>query len=150
MSDLEKIEQIIIDTIIDEWTLKGHNVTGSFIDSLTAKVKEDADGFTIDVDGNTYGFIMNKGVPASNIPYSGRSSSGGTSKYITGLKNYVQKRMGISDERKALGIAFAIATKHKKDGIIGSGFLDEALLKLEDKLDNEIMNNINKKIYKWL
>jgi hypothetical protein len=79
----------------------------------------------------------NTGVTAARIPYtpgSGRK----TSKYIDGLINYVKLRMGKSD-KEAKGIAFAIASRHKKEGMPTkasakfsstgkrTGFIDEAL-----------------------
>ncbi len=62
-----------------------------------------------------YMAINNQGVPANRIPYypgSGRKES----EYIKGLMKYVQQRMGKS-EKESKGIAFAIASKHKKEGM---------------------------------
>jgi GTP-binding protein EngB required for normal cell division len=146
MSNLTGIEKKIVDNIIDEWVLKGHNLTGSFVKSLAADINEDDDGFTMNIKGKSYGFIKNSGVNASNIPYSGRSGNGGKSKYITGLKNYVKLRMGITDEREALGIAFAIAKKQSKNGVPGSGFLDDAIKKAEDELGDLIVEYIDNKL----
>jgi hypothetical protein len=131
------IERQLMDWIIDEWRLAGHSLSGSFEKSLTAETTMLEDGVKIDVVGNEYGIYMNAGVKPENIPYTRRNrgeGKGGTSKYITGLKNYVQRRMGISDEKEALGIAFAIANKHKEEGIIGSGFLRSVADKHMDRL----------------
>jgi hypothetical protein len=62
-----------------------------------------------------YMAINNQGVPANKIPYypgSGRK----TSKYIDGLIEYAKKRMGKSD-KEAKSVAFAIASKHKREGM---------------------------------
>lgn len=142
MSAISKIKDKLKEYIITEFKLKGHNLTGSFIDSLEV----DYDNYKFTIKGNAYGINLNDGVKASNIPYSGRSGAGGSSKYITGLKNYVKERMGISDERKALSIAFAIATKHSRDGIDGSGFIDDALDKINKNLDNLILDYLDEQI----
>lgn len=140
MDTLNKIKKELKDLIINEWMLAGHNLTGSFIDSLEVEYK---DG-NFNVYGNDYGLILNKGVSPSNIPYQ-RGSGASSSKYITGLKNYVKQRMGISDERKALSIAFAIAETHKKEGIEGSGFIDEVLEEFNKKIDNLILDLLEEK-----
>ena len=62
-----------------------------------------------------YMATINTGVTASRIPYS-RGSGARSSQYIQGLTNYVKRRMGKSD-KEAKSIAFAIASKHKKEGM---------------------------------
>jgi hypothetical protein len=57
----------------------------------------------------------NTGVTAARIPYS-PGSGAKTSKYIDGLIRYAKQRMGASD-KEAKGIAFAIASRHKKEGM---------------------------------
>ena len=132
--------------ITDNFTLAGHTLTDNFNKSI--EIKEEGDNIVI--EALAYGLRLDSGISSDKIPYSGRSGRGGTSKYITGLKNYVQKRMGISDEREALSIAFAIATKHSRDGIKGSGFLQKAYKDMQDDIDNEVGNNLDKIIEKWL
>ncbi|GAG89485.1 unnamed protein product, partial [marine sediment metagenome] len=103
---------------------------------------------TIEGTSEGYGVIVDQGVKAERIPYSGRSG-GGKSKYIEGLKQYAILRMGV-DESEALGIAFAIANTHIKQGMpttasnkySGTGkrtdFIEEALRKIEPQLVREI------------
>jgi hypothetical protein len=97
--------------------------------------------------------INNQGVPANKIPYypgSGRKES----EYIKGLIKYVKLRMGKSD-KEAKGIAFAIASKHKKEGMPTknsvtkhsktgrrTGFIEIAL----EKKEAEMANLINRAI----
>ena len=150
---VDKIIEHMINTIKDEWILKGHSLSGSFEDSLEGVVEETEDKTIISIYGNEYGHYMNKGVEAQTIPYTRRNrgqGQGGTSKYLTGLINYVKMRMGISDIKKATGIAFAIAEKHKRDGILGSGFLDDAIEKMEVDLDVMIGDYIEDKALKKL
>jgi hypothetical protein len=58
-------------------------------------------------------------VPAGRIPY-GDGKGGGHSAYIQGLIKYAQQRFGASG-KEAVSIAFAIAKKHKKEGMPTQG-----------------------------
>lgn len=136
---MENLANLIIRKIEDEWILAGHNLTGGFIDSLAAIYEETKDSIIINIEGYGYGIYLNEGVTADNIPYTSRRGQrgmrGGKSKYITGLHNYVKLRMGITDDRQALGIAFAIAETHKERGILGSGYLDEVNKKHSEEIN---------------
>ena len=73
---------------------------------------------------------------------------------FSGLIEYVKKRMGKSD-KEAKGIAFAIASKHKKEGMPTiksqkhsqtgkrTGFIEQAL----EKKEAEMADLINRAIY---
>lgn len=118
MIDAKAIGQEIINLIADEWEKQGHNMTGAFVAAITSEAIEEGDTLTINIYDNTqrsYGVILDNGVAADRIPFypgSGRK----TSKYIAGLVSYVQRRMGLSD-KDALSVAFAIAYKHKAEGM---------------------------------
>ncbi len=118
MIDSKAIGQEVINLIADEWEKQGHNMTGAFVAAMTSEAIEEGDTLTINIYDNTqrsYGVILDDGVTADRIPFypgSGRE----TSKYIAGLESYVQRRMGLSD-KDALSIAFAIAYKHKEEGM---------------------------------
>lgn len=143
---LTDVARRIVEAIKDSWMLKGHNLTGSAVESL--KIEETERGVTI--WGNHYMSIVDKGVDAVNIPFTiGSRGRGGKSRYLTGLKNYAKLRMGISDEREALGVAFAIATNHKKNGMVGSGFLKEVEKMNNIDIDNAMKEYIEKNIIKW-
>jgi hypothetical protein len=148
--DIIELEKKVIDAVIDEWMLAGHSLSGAFEKSLEAKTTRTDSGFKIDVVGNEYGIYASKGVSADKIPYSRGSGRGGKSKYITGLFRYVQARMGISDEREAMGVAFAIATKHKKEGMKGSGFLNKVKEKHSAKIEQTIIKYLDKLIQEAL
>jgi hypothetical protein len=109
---------------------------------------------TIVIEGYVpdYMDINNSGVTAARIPYTPNSGRP-PSKYISGLIDYVKRRMGKSD-KEAKGIAFAIASKHKKEGMPtkGSvrfsttgkrtGFIEQALDKSSPKFIELIENAI--------
>jgi hypothetical protein len=153
MDKINEISNLLIEKIKEEWVLAGHSLTGEFEASLEAEIKNDNLGVVIYIWGNEYGIYRSTGVPAENIPYTRRKrgqGSGGTSKYLTGLKNWVQQRLGISDEREALSIAFSIANSHLENGILGSGFLDEVSKKYDDQIEEKIADMLDKSIEKQL
>lgn len=145
----ERIKRKLKEWITDEWMLAGHNLTGGFEKSLEVKETVTDKGIRIDVLGNEYGIYTSEGVTANKIPYTPRrrgQGRGGTSKYIQGLVFYVQRRMGISNEREALGIAFAIAEKHSKNGMPKDGaskFLDKVGEKHLDELTKIVEEEFN-------
>ena len=151
----QEIINLLIEKIEDEWTLAGHPNTGEFVKSLEGKVIEEEGKTIINIWGNEYGIYMSEGVEAEKIPYVRRNRGqgrGGQSKYITGLHTWVMTKLGISDEREALGIAFAIAQRHSeegmpyKDGRLGSGFLDKVREQYEEQIDEMVFQHLNNKI----
>jgi hypothetical protein len=118
---LDKYDDIarkVIDLIADEWIKQGHDLTGAFREKMGYEVERTMDTIRINIYDNTansYGAILNKGVTADRIPFS-PGSGAKTSKYIQGLVRYAKLRMGV-DDKAALSIAFAIAYKHKAEGM---------------------------------
>lgn len=113
----ELLSGYILRNLKDEFEAQGHKLTGAFENSLTYQVKDSVTKIEIDVLGNDYGKYVNTGVPSNKIPFSGtKKGRGGTSKYIQGLIRFVQLRTG-KNAKEAIGIAFAIAKAHKRDGM---------------------------------
>jgi len=118
MINATAIGKDLINLIAEEWIAQGHNMTGAFIASMTAESVVEKDSLTINIYDNTqrgYGVIMDNGVTADRIPFS-PGSGNKTSKYIAGLVLFVKARMGLPD-KEALSVAFAIAYKHKAEGM---------------------------------
>lgn len=117
MSVFDDIATESLKLIADEWTAQGHDLSGKFRSALTYTIRQESDATYIDlIDGTSgYGAILNKGVTADHIPFS-PGSGRKTSKYIQGLTRYAMARMGAS-EKDAVSIAFAIAYKHKEEGM---------------------------------
>lgn len=117
MSVFDDIATESLKLIADEWTAQGHDLSGKFRSALTYTIRQESDATYIDlIDGTSgYGAILNKGVTADRIPFS-PGSGRKTSKYIQGLTRYAMARMGAS-EKDAVSIAFAIAYKHKEEGM---------------------------------
>lgn len=146
MITTDNIKQLIIEKIKEEWVLAGHPTTGAFEESLESEELQEDNKTIINILGYEYGIYMDEGVPADRIPYTRRKRGqgrGGKSRYITGLHNWVKLKLGISDEREALSVAFAIAHKHSIDGIEGSGFLKEMREKYNQEIDEMIGNYLD-------
>ena len=140
---VQQIANLAIQAVAIEWKNQGHNLTGNAIQQLETRIIAGSDiiiqGYVVDYMAN-----INAGVTAANIPYS-PGSGARSSKYISGLIDYVKRRMGKSD-REAKSIAFAIASRHKKEGMPSkasvrfsstgkrTGFIEAALDGIEPKL----------------
>jgi hypothetical protein len=111
----DDISALAIEVIAMEWRAQGHELSGSAVKQMETVIREEIASIVIEGYVPDYMAINNQGVTFDKIPYypgSGRK----TSKYIDGLIDYVKRRMGKSD-KEAKGIAFAIASKHKLEGM---------------------------------
>lgn len=153
---LEQISRLALQSVAIVWRAQGHNLTGKAIQELETRIVEKAgntiiEGYVID-----YMATINSGVPASRIPYT-RGSGARSSKYIQGLIDYVKRRMRKSD-REAQSIAFAIASKHKREGMPTkasrrfsktgkrTGFIEQALDDVEPELAQLIERGVEESI----
>jgi hypothetical protein len=148
----DEISALAIEVIAMEWRAQGHELSGSAVKQMETLVKFEINTLVIEGLVPDYMAINNEGVTAARIPYTPNSGRP-PSKYISGLIDYVKRRMGKSD-KEAKSIAFAIASKHKKEGMPtkGSvrfsttgkrtGFIEQALdknsLKFIELIENAI------------
>lgn len=105
-----KIGEAVNANIVKQMEAQGHTMTGAFEQSL--EVLTDEKG--VSGVGNTYGIYLNLGVKASEIKYPYARAR------IDGLTKFAQFRMGV-DEKTGRSIAFAIATKHAREGMPTQG-----------------------------
>ncbi len=99
-----------------ELEAQGHRLTGALEESVQYRVFSRGSTVVVgEMSALSYGFAIELGVPASRIPYSGRSGRGGRSAYIQGLVRFFELR-GL-EPREALSAAFATATVHKREGM---------------------------------
>ena len=115
----DDISTLAISVVATEWRAQGHELTGSAVKQMETMIRFEINTLVIEGLVPDYMAINNQGVPANKIPYypgSGRK----TSKYIDGLIEYAKKRMGKSD-KEAKSVAFAIASKHKREGMPTKG-----------------------------
>jgi hypothetical protein len=99
----------------DELAKQGHVLSGKLRDSITFEVRIEGTKVIGVFLAENYGLILESGVPASKIPYSGRTGKGGTSKYIAGLVRFFELRG--KDSKTALRMAFATANKQRREGM---------------------------------
>ena len=149
MDWLKKIGEDIKEVFIEQWELQGHIMDNSkFVSELEYEIEEQGDVIHVRWYGVEYGKYINRGVDSGSIPF-GQRTGAKKSKYIQGLIKYVERRMGISG-KEGISIAFAIANKHKQEGMPTeaskkysqtgkrTGWLDEALSSREQEIDRLI------------
>jgi len=148
----DDISLLAISVVANEWRAQGHELSGLAVKQMETLVRFEINTLIIEGLVPNYMAINNSGVTAARIPYTPNSGRP-PSKYISGLIDYVKRRMGKSD-KEAKGIAFAIASKHKREGMPtkGSvrfsttgkrtGFIEQALDKNSPKFIELIENAI--------
>jgi hypothetical protein len=112
---LQPTARLIERLIRDELVAQGHDLTGKLKKSITVQVKQFPAFIELEGSLLKYGIFVERGVKASRIPYTPGSGKT-TSKYIAGLVRFVKLRR-IATGKNALSVAFAIAKKHKKEGM---------------------------------
>jgi hypothetical protein len=139
----DDISILAITVVANEWRAQGHELSGSAVKQMETVITEEINAIVIEGYIPDYMAINNSGVTAARIPYTPNSGRP-PSKYISGLIDYVKRRMGKSD-KDAKSIAFAIASKHKKEGMPTkasarysstgkrTGFIEQALDKSSPK-----------------
>ena len=117
LADIERLEKVLSDVLLAEWEAQGHSMGGKIVRDIEYKVQQEATRIILSGFTYPYGGYIAKGIKPGKVPYSGRSGRGGTSLYIQALQNYAKQRMGITDAKKSLSIAFAIATTQNREGM---------------------------------
>jgi hypothetical protein len=135
------ISEVVMQAIREQWVIAGHRLTNAFEESLRAEVEQDGLFVTkLHIIGRAYGVYMSRGVSPENIRFPFARAR------ITGIKSWVQMRLGISDEREATSMAYAIATTHSRQGMpiregqLGSRFL----LKTKEQHQQKITEAVKK------
>jgi len=106
----KKVGELVNANLVKELEQQGHKMTGALEGSLEA-IPDNAGVTGI---GNLYGIFLNLGVKAEQIrhPYARAR--------IEGLTKFAELRMGLSG-KEAVGVAYAIATTHAREGMPTSG-----------------------------
>ena len=113
---MEKIAEHTLKQLIFEAKSQGHRNTGRLEKSFEWRGRSFEGGLVISFLAEKYALPINSGMKGSRIPYTPGQARAKKSKYIQGLKQYAKSRFRVSD-KQALSIAFAIARKHKKEGM---------------------------------
>lgn len=134
---LENLAEVLKEEMRQQLKIANHIMTGNLVESIESRILSTIEGRKIEIWLNSYGIALDQGVPPDRIPFTEPSGRGGRSKYIEGLQRFAQLKLGVSDNRKSLGIAFAIARKHKKVGMPVKGptqFIQKTLDATEDDI----------------
>lgn len=155
MEFLKTIGEKVNKLLIEEWELQGHKMNESkFERELEAEVYNEGNTKGVRGLGVGYARFVNVGVSADRIPFGGRKTGAKTSAYIQGLIKYVLNRMGIGGAQ-GISIAFAIANKHKKEGMPTekskkysktgkrTEFIEEAFKKGEKEIDEIVEKELS-------
>ena len=112
---LNSIGEVVKKAVIYNFKLRDHVMTGDLIDTINYKIQTTDIGGRVDFYLNDYGMYQNYGVTPSQIkkPFARPR--------IEGLQRFAKLKLGISDEKEALRVAFAIARKHKLEGMPTNG-----------------------------
>ena len=97
-----------------ELVAQGHVLTGRLRDSIDFEIERKQNFVQGIMYLEDYGQAIDGGIKAANVPYSGNSGRGGTSKYIQGLITFFRLKGLDADEAK--NAAFATANVAKREG----------------------------------
>lgn len=134
---LNDLAELLKEEMRQQLKIANHIMTGELVESIESRILSTIEGRKIEIWLNSYGIALDQGVPPEKIPFTEPSGRGGRSKYIEGLQRFAQLKLGVTDNRKSLGIAFAIARKHKKVGMPVKGptqFIQKTLDATEDDI----------------
>ena len=134
-TDIEKLQQVLTESLMNEWEAQGHSMTGKVIKDIEYKVKQETDKLTLSGYMYPYGNYQAQGAkwPGKRPP-------------IGPLQRFVQLRMGITDEKKSKSIAFAIAANLKKEGLPSKGGMKYTTTGKRDKFIEEAFKREEEKI----
>ncbi|MEK0324448.1 MAG: hypothetical protein QQN63_01985 [Nitrosopumilus sp.] len=113
---LARVGAFLKKALAKEIVAQGHDLTGKLKNDVSEQIKRDGSGFTLDIFMQEYAPFVDKGVKASRIPYR-RGSGAKSSKYISGLIDFIRKRGLATGDKEVKNIAFAIANNHKRYGM---------------------------------
>jgi len=140
-SDIEHIGQFIINELGKELITQNHRATGKLIESLDYEVQNKGDLFSIIVTSLKYGEYVNRGRKAKE-----------TKVPIPALVEWIREKGIATNNKKVLGIAFAIREKIYQEGSptnnrtrkFGKGvdFIDDTLERINLELERRIRDVI--------
>lgn len=107
---IKNLDQQLERNLKQELRDQGHYLTGRLENSIAPKISEGKNDVSLEITAEDYIDDVNEGIPGNHIDVTDLS-------YIAGLTQYVKLRFGVQNEKKATRIAFAIAAKHRKEGM---------------------------------
>lgn len=102
---IQLIDEALIEDLKTELRQQGHYLTGELENSIVQKKVKSGDGIAEEIYAEDYIDPLSEGIPASQYVAD-----------IPGLTRYAELRFGAVGQR-ATAIAYAIAAKHKREGM---------------------------------
>lgn len=118
--DLSRVAKFLVDAIGESLVRQGHKRTGKLLNSIEYRVVSSLNEMGFDVYMEGYGIIVDKGVTADRIPFT-IGSGAKKSRYIEALIKWAKTFSFITSQKEAKSFAFAVARKHKQEGMPTSG-----------------------------
>jgi hypothetical protein len=118
--DIAGVAKYLVEAIGENLVAQGHKRTGKLLNSIEFVVVNSLRELGFDIYMEHYGAIVDKGVEASRVPFT-IGSGAKKSKYIDALIKWAKTFSFITSQKEAKSFAFAVAIKHKKEGIPTSG-----------------------------
>lgn len=144
-ADISDLGQFIIENLGTELIKQNHRATGKLIESLDYNVQYGGAFITLNITMNDYGRWVNTGrrAGAKKIP-------------VQVLVEWIKEKGIATNNKKILGIAFAIQNKIHKEGSptknrvsrFGKGveFVDDTLIRIEAEIEKRITDAAAKTI----
>lgn len=152
-SEISRVAKFLVDTIGENLVRQGHKRTGKLLNSIEFVVVNNFRELGFDIYMEHYGAIVDKGVKAERIPFT-IGSGAKKSKYIEALIRWAKTFSFIQSHKEAKSFAFAVAMKHKKEGMPTQGsfrfsetgertdFFTGVLEDNEDKITDMLLESI--------
>lgn len=119
-SDIARVARFLVDAIGENLVRQGHKRTGKLLNSIQYVVVNNFRELGFDVYMEHYGAIVDKGVAPERIPFT-IGSGAKKSRYIEALIRWAKTFSFITSHKEAKSFAFAVAMKHKKEGMPTQG-----------------------------
>ena len=138
-SDIAVLGQFIIDELGKELIKQNHRATGKLISSLDYRIIKSVEGTDLIVEMNDYGEWVNKGrrKGAKKVP-------------IPALVEWIKQKGIATNNKKVLGIAFAIQKTIQKEGIPTNdsrakfgkrvGFIDDTIIRITAEISRRLQS----------
>ena len=143
--DISVLGQFIINELGKELIKQNHRATGKLIGSLDYRVIQSLQSTDLLIEMNNYGEYVNKGRQRGAKPVP-----------IPALVEWIKQKGIETNNKKVLGIAFAIQKTIEKQGIPtnrrkqkygkSTEFIDDTLARITLKINSMILNLLSKKV----
>lgn len=145
------VTELLTRETVDTLVAQGHVATSGLIKSVSGAVNVLLNETRYEMSMFDYGLIVDKGVKPERVPFTprrvGQVKRTRPSRYVTALMDWVRvKGLTTGLEKEVRAMAFAIARKHKREGIPTKGsarfsqtgkrldFIQETISRVDDRI----------------